>query len=140
MSAVEQLPLMDGDQPMRAEQPVSPDVVYRQPDMLSAIRLSIQVSGLDEKQVFLPLGIAKAQWSRILTGQAHFPTNKYEQFMSLTGNEIPLIWLAFRRGKGLHDLEDAKDKTIRELQQANDDLRREIDTLVKYGVLQQGSK
>lgn len=126
--------MADG-QPMRAEQPVSLDVIYRQPDMLSAVRLAIQVSGIDEKQIFMPLGIAKAQWSRILSGQAHFPTNKYEQFMSLTGNEIPLIWLAFRRGKGLHDLEDAKDKIIRELQERVAEQKKEIDTLVKYGVL-----
>lgn len=90
LSAVDQLLLMDGGRPLRAEQPVPPEVVYRQPDMLAAIRLAVQVSGLDEKQVFLPLGINKAQWSRILSGQAHFPENKIERFMDIVGNEIPL--------------------------------------------------
>lgn len=41
-------------------------------------------------------------WTRILNGNgAHFPTDKLEQFMDLVGNEIPLQWLAHRRGKGL---------------------------------------
>lgn len=140
MNGVEQLELLtDSDKPLRTAQPVSLDVIYRQPDRLSAIKLAVQVSGLDEKQIYMALGLDKASWSKIMSGQFNFPTNKEEQFYDIVGNEIPLIWLAYRRGKGLHDLEDAKDKTIRELQQSNDDLRREIDTLVKYGVLQRGT-
>lgn len=135
MTPVEQLELMDGGKPFRAEQPVATEVIYRQSSMLSAIRLAIQASGLEEKEVYMPLGIDKAQWSRIMSGQAHFPTNMYEHFCDLVGNEIVLVWFAFRRGKGLHDLEDAKDKRIRELEEQVADQGKEIQTLVKYGVL-----
>jgi hypothetical protein len=132
---VDQLDLMSDGRPLRAQQPVSTAVIYRQPDALSALRLSVQVSGLDEKQIYMPLGVDKAQWSRIMSGQAHFPTNKYELFMDLVGNEILLVWLAYRRGKGLLDLEDAKDKTIRHQAGEIAKLRNEIETLIKYGVI-----
>lgn len=138
MNGVEQLELIEGGKPLHAEQPVAPDVVYRQPDMLSAIRMAVQVSGLDEKQVYLPLGVDKATWSKILSGQFNFPTNKYEQFMAVVGNQIPLVWLAYRCGYGLHRIEDAKDKTIREQGDEIATLKREIETLVKYGVIRGG--
>lgn len=130
-----QMDLIADGKALRAEQPVSMDTIYRQPDLLAALRLSVQTSGLDEKQVYLALGLDKAQWSRILTGQAHFPTNKYEQFMDIVGNDVLLIWMAHRRGKGLHDLEDAKDKTIREQAELIKLLSGEIETLAKYGVI-----
>jgi hypothetical protein len=136
----DQLELMGGSKPLHAQQPFSEDVIYRQPDMLSALHLAVQVSGLDEKQIYLPLGLDKAQWSRILSGHAHFPTNKWEQLISLLDNEIPLIWLAHRLGKGLHNLEDAKDKTIREQGEKIAELQREIATLVKYGVISKAAK
>lgn len=134
LNAVEQPDLFDisgAAQP----QPITPEAIYKQPTATAAIKLSIQVSGRDEKEIYMALDIDKGQWSRIISGNAHFPQDKYEQFMELVGNDVFLIWLAYRRGKGLHDLEDAKDKTIREVRAENADLRREIETLVKYGVL-----
>lgn len=41
LTVAEQLPLMDLDSPMRAEQPVSLEVIYRQQDLLYAIRLKV---------------------------------------------------------------------------------------------------
>lgn len=131
---------MDSSKVVRVGQPVSVEVIDKQPNLLSAIMLSIQVSGREEKQIYGPLRIDKGTWSKIMSGQFSFPTNKYEQLMNLVGNEVVLIWLARRRGKGLHDLEDSKDKRIRELENGNQELRKEIDTLVKYGVLQRGGK
>lgn len=132
---VDQIPLMADGKPLQAAQPVALETIYKQPSALKALQLSVQVSGLGEKEIYLPLGIDKGQWSRILSGQAHFPINKYEQFMDLVGNEVLLIWLAYRRGKGLVDLEDAKDKTIRDQAAQISELNKEIETLVKYGVI-----
>lgn len=43
----------------REAQPVSDEVIRMQPTLLSAIALSIQVSGLEAKQIYSPLGIDK---------------------------------------------------------------------------------
>jgi len=136
LKQVEQLSLMDGGKTIRAEQPVSDEVIFRQPDKLSAYRLSWQVSGLEDKEIYVPMQLDKATWSRIMSGQANFPTNGEEQFAEITGNNIPLKWQAYRAGKGLVDLEDAKDKLIRELQDKVSEQAKEINTLVKYGVIQ----
>lgn len=141
LKQVEQLSLMDGEKTLRAEQPVSEDVIFRQPDMRSAYRLSWQVSGLDDKGIYMPMQIDKATFSKIWSDDekgrplANMPTNGDEQFMKITGNLIPLQWLAHRFGKGLYDLEDQKDKIIRELTEKVRQKDAEIDTLVKYGVI-----
>ena len=120
----------------REAQPISDEIVRMQPDFLSAIKLAIQVSGLEHKQIYGDLGIDKATWSKILDGQLNFPTNKYELLMDLIGNEIPLVWLAHKRGYGLVPRRDAKDRKIAELEAKNSQLEREIETLVKYNVIQ----
>jgi hypothetical protein len=135
LNDVGQLDLIEGGRPIRAEQPVSDDVIFKQPDKLSALKLAQQVSGLDDKAIYMPMQLDKATWSRIMSGQANFPTNGEEQFMQIVGNLIPLKWSAFKFGKGLHDLEDAKDKQIRVLEERVRQQEMEITTLVKYGVI-----
>lgn len=141
MNDVEQLSLLtDNGKALKTPQPVSMEVICKQPNKLAAFTLAVQVSGLEPKEIFMPLGLDKATWSNTMSGKFGFPTNKEEQFFDLVGNEIPLIWLAYRRGKGLHDLEDAKDRTIRELRDKVSEQEKEITTLVKYGVLQRAVK
>ncbi len=82
-------------------QPVEEGVIQAQPKLSAAIRLAANVSGLEEKEIYLALKIDAGHWTRILNGDAHFPVDKLCDFMDLVGNEIPLQWLAHRRGKGL---------------------------------------
>lgn len=135
MRAVEQLPLLG--QETHVPQSVSVDVIAAQKDQVSANRLCFQASGKEDKQVYMALGIDKGQWSRIIDGgSAHFPPNLYQQFMTICGNEIPLIYMALKRGYGLVQLRDAKDRKIAELEAKNAELQKEIETLAKYGVIQ----
>lgn len=77
------------------------DLVLKQPSLAAAIALCAQLSGLEEKEVYLPLGIDAGNWSRMKRGEAHFPVNKLNYLMDLCGNEAPLTWLANSRGYGL---------------------------------------
>lgn len=83
------------------QQPVADEVIFAQPTLRAAIRLAANVSGLEEKEIYLPLKIDASHWTRILNGDAHFPTDKLDQFCDIVGNDIPLAWWAHRRGKGL---------------------------------------
>lgn len=83
------------------QQPVAEEVIFAQPTMTAAIRLAANVSGLEEKEIYVPLKIDASHWTRILNGQAHFPTDKLDEFCNIAGNEIVLVWWAHRRGKGL---------------------------------------
>lgn len=115
-------PLSQMPLPLRAVIP--PDMVQQQQSLLDAILLCIQASGKEAKSLYLDLSIDKGHWSRIMAGKAHFPIDELEDLMQLCGNDIPLQWLAWRRGMGLHLLESEqqrlmreKDEQIRELQQ-----------------------
>jgi hypothetical protein len=132
----EQLSLIDESAGEAEQQPTSDAAIKAQKSMLGALLLSWQVSGLEDKKIYRTMQIDKSTWSKIWSGGAYMPTNGYVQFMQITKNIIPLQWLAFQFGKGLYDLEDAKDKEIRELKQKVVEQANEINTLVKYGVIQ----
>lgn len=94
---------------------VSLDVIMQRKDLLAAINLCIDISGLDDKELYIPLGIDAGHWSNIRKGKAgtHFPTNKLNQLMAMCGNQIPLIWLARVNGFGLHMLESEAERQMR---------------------------
>lgn len=81
----------------------------------AAIALTIQLSGLDEKEVYIPLGIDAGHWTRIMKGEAHFPVNKLNDLCDLCGNEAALIWWAWSRKKGLHILQTEAEREIERL-------------------------
>ena len=119
-----------------ARQPDMPDaLIARQPNLMAAVNLCINASGLDDKAIYLPLKIDAGHWTRIRHGNAHFPLDKIEALQELCGNEIPLRWQNLRRGYRTVPIEDAKDARIRTLEQQNTDLQKEIDTLIKYGAI-----
>lgn len=111
--------------------PVSPEVVQAQPSFRAALRLAANACGLEEKEIYVPLKIDAGHWTRIMNGDANFPDDKIEQFMDLVENEIPLEWLAFRRGKGLHMLETEAARQLRIAQDALTEERRTNAVLMK---------
>lgn len=134
LNGVEQGELPLARTPREAD--VSLDVILKRKDLLAAINLMIDVSGVDDKELYLALGIDAGHWSNIRKGKAghHFPTNKLETAMDLCGNEIPLIWLAHRRGKGLHMLETEAQRLLRAANERAAELEKENKLL--RGVLQ----
>lgn len=69
--------------------------------LLGAINLCIDLSGLDEKEIYIPLGIDPGHWSHLRKGKGHFPPDRINDLMDLCRNEVPLIWQAHSRGYGL---------------------------------------
>ena len=92
------------------------DVALRPRSFRAAIVLCAQLSGLEPKEIYGPLEIDAGHWTRICNGDAHFPTDKLIDFMDLCGNEVPLIWLANARGKGLVLLKSEAERRADELQ------------------------
>ena len=129
----DQMELLISLSPKRPEIP--DEIVAAQPNMTSAINLCISASGLEDKEIYLSLKVDPGHWTRIRQGRAHFPVDQLERLMLLCANDVPMRWLARRRGFDLKPREDHKDKKLRELEQQNQELRNEIDTLAKYGVI-----
>jgi hypothetical protein len=88
--------------------------------LLQAIHLCIHLSQLPHYVVAEKLGVDRGHWTRMMQGQAHFPTNKIAALMQVCGNYAPLQWLAKATGQ-----EIAVDQ--RELRRQQ--LRRELAEL-----------
>jgi hypothetical protein len=94
--------------------PVATEVIVRQPNFLAMMEFSVRVAGLEMKEIYLDLGIDKSHWTKIMNASAGFPVTKLERFMDVCGNKFPLVWLAWRRGKGIHPLESEHQRVVRE--------------------------
>lgn len=99
--------------------------MFAQPTFTAAIKLAANVSGLEEKDIYLELKIDPGHWTRILNGDAHFPVDKLNAFCDLVSNEIPLQWWAWQRGKGLHMLESEAQRLLRLKDEENEKLKLE---------------
>lgn len=100
-------------------------LVTKQPHLAGAIALCVQVSGLDDKEVYLTLGIDAGHWSRIMKGDAHFPVNKLNDLLDTCGNEAPLHWWANSRGYELKPKEDELQRRLRVEQEEKEKLAAE---------------
>lgn len=91
---------------------VAVELVMRQQSFSAAIALCISLSGLEDKEVYLPLEIDPGHWTRIKKGEAHFPVDKLNSLMELCGNQAPLIWLAHSNGFGLVILKSELERQL----------------------------
>src|SRR6478609_5925216 len=112
--------------------PVDKAYVLSLPSFRRALRYSLSLADLDPKQVYEPLDMDKATWSRIENGQQAFPPDMLNQLAEITGNDAPLIWLAHSRGYELRPLKselqerlDAAEANAAELERQNK-LMREL--------------
>lgn len=105
------------------------DLVLKQPTLSAAIALCVQASGLEEKEVYLPLEIDAGHWTRITKGDAHFPVNKLNGLMDLCGNEAPLMWLANSRGYGLVILKTEAERRAEAAERALEEERSKVRLL-----------
>ena len=106
-----QIPVM-GE--VRQVKDVPAELVKMCADELDAIRLCIQLSRYTHDFIREQLGIDKGHFSRMMQGQAGFPTSKRVALMSLCGNRAPAQYEAMRLGCELVEL--SKDEQIRELE------------------------
>lgn len=112
MNAVDQRELSLVRTPDRTDVPL--DIVTRQPSLSKVNALCIQFSGLLDKEILLALDIDAGHWSRIVKGDAHFPTNRLSDLMDICGNDAPLMWLAHARGYGLVVLRTESERRAEE--------------------------
>lgn len=128
----------------RASQPVADiplDVILRQPTRLAVIRLQIHASGLTEDQVSTELGIQPAQWSRIMSGTAHFPTEKYQRLNQVTGSHYVLLWDLRQAGfdpASIRPLRSDLERRLEEERARNQELQREMEIMQRYIRLSNG--
>jgi hypothetical protein len=98
----------------RKPQAVDVETVRRQPSMTKALTLCADLAGfVNDKDLCRVLDIDQPVWARIKSAQANFPHDKLNDLMDEAGNEVPLIWLADRRGYILTPKESEMEKRLR---------------------------
>jgi len=111
---------------------VSDDVIRRLPTFKDALRLTKDVSGLNDQQIAQELGIDPAQWSRIWTAKGHFPPEKLTEYMDICENIIPLRWLALHYGFELRPILSIVEIERDELRIENAQLKRDMATITSF--------
>lgn len=112
MSGVEQPELPLSRRAVMQDVPI--ELVAKRKTLLGAINLCIDLSGLDDKEVVLSLGLDAGHFSHLRKGKGNFPPDKIAALMDLCGNEAPLIWLAHSRGYGLVVLKSEAERRAEE--------------------------
>jgi len=119
-----------------AKDEIPDSVIVASKDFKSAVRLCIEVSGLERKQVAAALDLQDPHLSRMLadsngSDERHFPLNKIEALMDICGNTIPVRWLALKRGYGLHRLKTALEVENEQLKAELQEREKEMATMMK---------
>lgn len=83
---------------MEKPAPVDESLIAQCDTLLDAILLCVHLSRVPSGTIAKRLGVDPGHWTRILQGQAHFPTNKMKSLMDLCRNLAPLQWLARAAG------------------------------------------
>lgn len=77
------------------------DIAHACRDRHDALIKSFLHSGLDQKEVYLPLGMSQTQFSLFLNRKAYIPHEKEHRFASVCGNRIALRFDAWKAGYAL---------------------------------------
>jgi hypothetical protein len=113
----------------KPQEHVPDEIVKKLQSMSAAINLSILSAGMEPKEAYMALDIDKGVWSRILMNQANFPHEKYTTLEDVTGNDIPLRWLALRKNRELKPMKSALEEQNEKLKTENTELRKENELL-----------
>lgn len=111
---------------------VADSTLLKQADMLAAIRLAIQESGLQDNQIYPVLSIEKAAFSKALGGSNHFPSSKLDQLCDVLGNEVVLRWWALKRGYGLVKLKSTLEEELEQALAERDEALRENEIIREF--------
>lgn len=97
---------------------------------LHAVRKCAEISNLEAKEIYGPLGIDQAQWSRIWAGTAFLNPDLKFQFMDLCGNDVPLLYDGLMRG---YELTRIKSSLEAENARLRDELEAERRVVRRLG-------
>lgn len=125
-----QKPLKRKNKPL----PLDLSTLYSKSTFLGALKYVIQCGNFEkEKEIYQDpsMDIDGGNWSRIMNGRASFPQDKEEQLQEMCGNQGLVLWRAHRAGKGVYDLQEAKEKRIAELEKENAQLKSDIETICR---------
>lgn len=105
------------------------ELVRAQRQSAAAFCLACQASGLDDKEIYLPLNIDSGTFSRIKKGEANFQLDKLRLFCVTVGNQIFADWIAYQVGCQLVMIQSEAERRAEEAEKALADERLKVKVL-----------
>lgn len=116
---------------------VDPALIERLPNFTASLKLCKEISGHpNDKPIYMGLGIDAGQWTRIMSGQAHFPHEKLKKYMlEVCGNIAPLLYLAHSCGfdhRSIRRKQTAVEAENDALRAENEQLKRDMQVISEF--------
>lgn len=125
---------MNQQELFRNQEEISDQVIARHDDPKALLRFAAETSGRPLKAIADDISMDDKQFLRCLSHNPnetrHFPFEHILDFMESIGNDIPLRWLALKRGFGLVRLKSAVELENEALRSQLADKEREM-TIIK---------
>lgn len=122
-AAVEQLELI-GKQRVTVPDAYQQETALKCRSRTHALRKCVELSDLEPKEIYGPLGIDQAQWSRIWAGTAFLNPDLLFPLMDLCGNDVPVRYDAIMRGYELTRIKTSLEAEVARLTAELEDERR----------------
>lgn len=117
------------------QEEISDQVIARHDDPKALLRFAAETSGRPLKAIADDIGMDDKQLIRCLSHNPnetrHFPFESLLEFMDAVDNDIPLRWLALKRGLGLVRLKSAVELENERLKAALAEKEKEHATILK---------
>ena len=75
---------------------------------------AIREGNMKQEAVRLQMNYDAGLFSRILSGQAHFPIDRLYEFNEIVGNDLTIHWICYQHGYEAHVLPQLLEKQIHE--------------------------
>ena len=115
---------------------VSDSVILKYEDPKRLLHFAAEVSAIPFKEIAFQMDMDEKQFIRCLSNNPHetrhFPFERIEKLMDVICNEIPLRWLALRRGYGLVRLKSEVERENEFLKSEIARLERDRDVVVQF--------
>lgn len=112
-------------EPSRVAVPI--ELVRAKRTAAAAFTLACDASGLDDKEVYLALGIDAGYFSNIKKGKATLQADLVSKFCDVVGNTIYLEWTAYQVGCTLVVIKSAAERRAEAAESRADELQRKLD-------------
>ena len=123
MNSLDHLPLAITRTPATVDIPL--EMVWTKRSQGAAFSLACDTSGLDDKEIYMALGIDAGTFSRMRKGNNTLPGDQLKQFCKIVGNTIYADWLAYQVGSMLVVIQSEAERRANEAERMLDLERRE---------------
>ncbi len=104
---------------------VSIETIREQQNSGKAFALACDCSGLDSKEIYMPLGIDPGRFSHMKRARVTLPADLVQRFCEIVGNTIYLEWLAYQVGCTLVMIQTEAERRLEISEQRIKDVEEE---------------